>query len=143
MRRIWSLLCLVILSGSLSGCDGFFLFVSTGPLPNQHRSPTSPPPTSIGVGDVVDGTFVVPEVCFDVRAPVSGILFVRLSWNPRHGDIDFTFVSSVLPTNVATVASAGERTVVRSLQIDRGQTYRIAVVGDGGPVPFTLTTSLE
>jgi hypothetical protein len=89
MRCIQSLLCLVILSTTLSGCDGFVLFVSTGPLPAQRQSPTSPlpPATVIVVGDVVHSTFVVPQVCFDVRAPATGILFVRLSWDPREGDI--------------------------------------------------------
>ena len=69
MRRSVSLLCLLFLGGSVSGCDGFFLFVSTGPLPDQRISPTSPSPTTvIVVGDVVHSTFVVPQVCFDVRA---------------------------------------------------------------------------
>jgi hypothetical protein len=32
--------------------------------------------------------------------------------------------------------------VVGSLPIAQGQSYRITVVGDHGPVPFTLTTSM-
>ena len=145
MRRTVSLLCLLFLGGSLSGCDGFFLFVSAGPLPDQRQSPTSPvpPATVIVVGDVVHSTFVVPQVCFDVRAPVSGILFVRLSWDPREGDIDVSFASSVFATNVTTVTSAVQTSAVRSLRVTRGQMYRIQVVGNQEPVPFMLTTSLE
>jgi hypothetical protein len=144
MRRLQSLLCLLILGGGLSGCDGFFLFVSTGPLPNQKPSPTSPPQTTvIAVGDVVRSTFVVPQVCFDVRAPATGILFVRLSWDPREGDIDFAFASSVFATSVATATSAGQTSAVRSFRVTGGQVYRIQVVGDQGPVPFSLATSLE
>ncbi|HZJ32459.1 MAG TPA: hypothetical protein VFD21_12855 [Vicinamibacterales bacterium] len=144
MRRLQSLLCLLMLGGGVSGCEGFFLVVSTGPLPDQKLSPTAPPPvTVIAVGDLVHGTFVTPQVCFDVRAPASGILFVNLQWDPREGDIDFTFVSSVFATNVTTVSPGGQTSAVRSLRVTRGQSYRIQVVGDRGPVPFTLTTSLQ
>jgi hypothetical protein len=145
MRCIQSLLCLVILSTTLSGCDGFVLFVSTGPLPAQRQSPTSPlpPATVIVVGDVVHSTFVVPQVCFDVRAPATGILFVRLSWDPREGDIDVAFASSVFATEATAVTSVAQTSAVRSLRVTRGETYRIEVVGNHGPVPFMLTTSLE
>ena len=144
MRRFRSLLCLLILSSVLPACDGFFLFVSTGPLPAQRQSPTSPAPaTVIVVGDVVHSTFIVPQVCFDVTVPVSGVLFVSLSWDPREGDIDVAFASSVFATNVSTVTSVAQTSAVRSLRVTRGQTYRIQVVGGHGPVPFTLTTSLE
>ena len=144
MRRTVSLLCLLFLGGSLSGCDGFFLFVSTGPLPDHRQSPTSPLPTTvITVGEVVHSTFVVPQICFDVRAPATGILFVRLSWDPREGDIDFAFASSVFATDVTTVRSVAQTLAVRSLRVTRGETYRIQVVGNQGPVPFMLATSLE
>ena len=145
MRCILSRLCLLILSTTLSACDGFFLFVSAGPLPDQRQSPTSPvpPATVIVVGDVVHSTFVVPQVCFDVRAPATGILFVRLSWDPREGDIDVAFASSVFATKVTAVTSVAQTSAIRSLRVTRGQTYRIQVVGNQGPVPFTLTTSLE
>jgi hypothetical protein len=148
MRRLRSLLCLLVLSGSLSGCDAF-VFVSAGPLPDQRPSPTSSPaPTSIAVGDIVHSTFVVPEVRFDLRAPTTGILFVRISWDSRHGDIDVTFVSSVFASNVlvrdiSTSVSTGQTTAVHSVRVARGETCRIAVVGARGPVPFTLTTSIE
>jgi hypothetical protein len=144
MRCILSLLCLLILSTTLSACDGFF-FVSAGPLPDQRQSPTSPEPpaTVIVVGDVVHSTFVVPQVCFDVRAPATGILFVTLSWDPREGDIDVAFASSVFATNVTTVTSVAQTSAVRSLRVTRGQMYRVQVVGNQGPVPFTLATSLE
>ena len=148
MRRLPSLLCLLTLSTGLSGCDAF-VFVSAGPLPDQRPSPTSPPaPTFIAVGDVVHSTFVVPDVRFDVRAPATGILFVRLSWDSRHGDIDFTFVSSVFASNViardvSTSVSTGQTMAVRSVRVARGETCRIAVVGTRGPVPFTLTTSFQ
>jgi hypothetical protein len=143
MRRVLSLLCLLCLGASLTGCDGFFLFVSTGPLPNQRQSPTSPPATAIVIGDVVHSTFVSPEVCFDVRSPASGILFVNLSWDPRNGDVDFSFASSVGATEVTRSNSTSERSVGRTLRVAAGQTYRIAVVGNREPVPFMLTTSLE
>jgi hypothetical protein len=142
MRRLQSLLCLLMLGGSVSGCEGFFLFVSTGPLPDQRQSPTSQP-TSIAVGSIVHSTFLVPEVSFDVRAPANGILFVSLSWDPREGDIDFTFVSSVFATDVTRSSSTGQQSAVRSLRVTRGQICRIQVVGNHGPVPFTLSTSLE
>jgi len=145
MRCIVSLLCLMILSTALSACDGFFLFVSAGPLPDQRQSPTAPvpPATVIVVGDVVHSTFVVPQVCFDVRAPATGILFVTLSWDPREGDIDVAFASSVFATNVTMVTSVVQTSAVRSLRVTRGQMYRVQVVGNQGPVPFTLATSLE
>jgi len=144
MRRTVSLLCLLCIGASLSGCDGFLLFVSAGPLPGQKPSPTSPlPPTAIVVGDVVHSTFVVPQVCFDVRAPATGILFVRLSWDPREGDIDFAFASAVFATSVTTATSVGQTSALRSLRVTRGETYQIQVVGNRGPVPFTLSTSLE
>ena len=142
MRRFVSLLCLLCLGSSLSGCDGFFLFVSTGPLPDQRQSPTSSP-TVIVAGDVVHSTFIIPEVCFDVSAPTSGILFVNVSWDPRNGDIDFSFASSVFATEVTRRSSTTERSAVRSLRVVAGQTYRITVIGDREPVPFKLTTSLE
>ena len=144
MRRLRSLLCVFVLSGGLSGCDTF-VFVSAGPLPDQRPSPTSSPaPTSIAVGDIVHSTFVVPEVRFDLRAPTTGILFVRISWDSRHGDIDVTFVSSVFGAGAMStsgVSPTGQGSAVRSVRVTRGQTYRIAVVGSEGPVPFSLTTS--
>jgi hypothetical protein len=95
------------------------------------------------VGDVVHSTFVVPQICFDVRAPATGILFVRLSWDPREGDIDVAFASSVFATEATAVTSVAQTSAVRSLRVTRGETYRIEVVGNHGPVPFMLTTSLE
>ena len=137
MRRFRSLLCLLMLSGSSSGCDAF-VFISAGPLPDS-RSPTAPlPPRPIVLGELVNGTFVVPEVCFDLRAPRSGTLFIRISWDRRHGDIDLAFLSSVFSTTASHDAS-----VVGTLNVVQGRQYRIAVVGDHGPVPFSLTTSME
>ena len=144
MRRLGPLPCLLILAAIVSGCEGFTLFVSTGPIPNQRQSPTSPPPpTPIVVGDVVHGTFIVPEVLFDVRPRASGVLFISLSWDSREGDIDFTFLSAVFATDVTTGATAGQSSAVRSVRVTGGQTYRIAVVGSAGPVPFTLSTSMQ
>ena len=73
---------------------------------------------------------------------------MRLSWDSRHGDIDFTFVSSVFASNVivrdvSTSVSTGQTTAVGSVRVARGETCRIAVVGRRGPVPFTLTTSFQ
>src|SRR5262245_65826405 len=124
MRRFRSLLCLLILGSGLSACDGFFLVVSTGPLPAQRQSPIPTPATVIVVGDVVRSTFVVPQVCFNVRAPATGILFVNLSWDPHDGDIDVTFVSTVGVTAMTTVTSV-QGSAVRSLRVTNGQTYQL------------------
>ena len=140
MRRFGSLVCLLVLAGSCSGCEGFFLYVSTGPIAPVKVSPV---PTPIVVGELVHGTFVVPEVCFDVIAPATGTLFVGLSWDPRDGDIDFSFVSVVLPSLAATSSSPAKGAAGGSLRVTRGQTYRITVVGEREPVPFTLTTSMK
>ncbi len=141
MRRLGPLLFSVMLAGVLSGCEGFTLFVSTGPIVSERHSPALLP-VPIFVGDVVHSTFIVPEVLFDVRPLASGILFSSLSWDPREGDIDFRFLSAVFATNVQTAASTGQSSTVRSVRVTGGQTYRIAVVGSDGPVPFTLTTSM-
>jgi hypothetical protein len=140
MRRFGSCLCLLVLAGSCSGCEGFVLIVSTGPLPVVKSSPV---PQPIVIGETVHGTFVVPEVCFDVIAPANGTLFVGLSWDRRNGDIDFTFVSVVLPSHAATAAATSDGSSTGSLRVTRGESYRITVLGQKGPVPFTLTTSLK
>lgn len=142
MRQLGSLLCLLMLAGVSAACDGFVLFVSTGPLPDAKHSPTAPPPPRpIVLGEVVRTTFVVPEVCFDLKAPANGTLFVRISWDPDDGDIDLAFASTVLPATVG--GSSGGGAAVRTLRVAAGQSYRIAVTGRQGPVPFTLTTSME
>jgi len=133
MRRLQSLLCLLMLGSGVSGCEGFFLVVSTGPLPDQKLSPTAPPPvTVIAVGDLVHGTFVTPQVCFDVRAPASGILFVNLQWDPHEGDIDFTFVSSVFATSVTTVSPGGRRRLSAAFAslAARATGFRSSATGD-------------
>jgi len=139
MRQLGSRLLVLVLAGLSSGCDGFTLFVSTGPLPNSDRSPTAPPPPRpIVLGDLVHGTFIVPETCFDLQAPRSGTLFIRITWDRRHGDLDLAFLSSVFSTTTSHDAS-----VTGTRHVAQGQRYRITVVGDQGPVPFTLTTSIE
>jgi hypothetical protein len=138
MRQPGFALLVLILAVVLSGCDGFTLFVSTGPLPHSHQSPTGPPPRPIVLGEFVNGTFIVPEVCFDLRAPRSGTLFIRISWDRRDGDLDLAFLSSVFAT-----ATSHDASVTGTLHVAQGQSYRITVVGDHGPVPFTLTTSLD
>ena len=140
MRRFGSFLCVLVLAAGCSGCEGFVLVVSTGPIPVAKSSPV---PTPIVVGELVHGTFVVPEVCFDVIAPASGTLFVGLSWDRRSGDIDFTFVSVVLPSLAATAGTVSDGSKTGSLRVTRGESYRITVLGQKGPVPFTLTTSLK
>ena len=139
MRQPGSALLVLLLTGLFSGCDGFTLFVSTGPLPDSQRSPIAPPPPRpIVLGDVVHGTFIVPETCFDLHAPRSGTLFIRITWDRRHGDLDLAFLSSVFSTTTSYDAS-----VTGTLHVAQGQSYRITVVGEHGPVPFTLTTSLD
>lgn len=135
MRRMRALLFLV-LAGLSSGCDNVALFVSA-PLPDSGLPPTAPPPRTIVPGEFVNGTFVVPEVCFDLRAPRSGTLFIRITWDRRNGDIDLAFLSTVFSTTTSHEAS-----IIGTLHVAQGQSYRITVVGDRGPVPFTLTTSI-
>ena len=138
MRHPGSILLLLLLASVSSACEGFKLFVSTGPLPDSRQSPTAPPPRAIGLGDIVNGIFVVPEVSFDVLAPRTGTLFIRISWDRRHGDLHLAFLSSVFSTTTSNEAS-----VVGTLAVAQGQRYRITIVGDQDPVPFTLATSLE
>ena len=139
MRPFASALLVLVLTGASSGCDGFALFVSTGPLPDSPQSPTAPPPPRpIVLGDVIHGTFIVPEVCLDLRAPRSGTLFIRITWDRRHGDLDLAFLSTVFATTTSHDAS-----VTGTLSVAQGQRYRITVVGHRGPVPFSLTTSIQ
>jgi hypothetical protein len=138
MRQIRSRIVVFAIACASAGCDGFTLFVSTGPLPKSRTSPTAPlPPRPILLGETVTGTFVVPEVCFDLQAPRSGTLFIRITWDRRHGDLDLAFVSTVMAT------TSHDASVVGTLHVAQDQRYRITVVGDHGPVPFTLTTSIE
>jgi hypothetical protein len=139
MRRVGFLLFVLFAACWCAACDGFTLFVSAGPLPESKTSPTAPaPPRPIVLGEIVAGTFLVPEVSFDLRAPRSGTLFIRISWDRRDGQIDLAFLSTVLSTTTSHDASA-----IGTLHVAQGQRYRITVVGDHGPVPFTLTTSIE
>lgn len=135
MRKLWAPL-FVVLAGLLSGCDNFALFVSA-PIPDTGLPPAAPPPRSIVLGDVVHGTFIVPEICFDVQAPRSGTLFIRITWDRRHGDLELALLSTVMST------TSHDASVTGTLHVAQGQRYRITVVGDHGPVPFTLTTSLD
>ena len=135
MRKLWAALC-IVLAGLSSGCDNFALFVSA-PLADTGLPPAAPPPRSIVPGEFVSGTFLLPEVSFNLRAPRSGTLFIRISWDRRHGDIDLAFLSTVF-----SVASH-DASIVGTLKVAQGQNYRITVVGDHGPVPFTLMTSFD
>jgi len=137
MRQLGSPLLVLVLAGLSSGCDGFTLFVSSGPLPARRTSPTAPLPRTIVLGEIVPGTFIVPEVCFDLQAPRSGTLFIRITWDRRHGDLDLAFLSSVFST------TSHDASVTGTLHVAQGQRYRISVVGNHGPIPFTLATSLE
>ena len=135
MRKRWVAL-LIVLAGLSSGCDNFALFVSA-PLPDTGLPPTAPPPRSILLGEFVNGTFLVPEVSFNLRAPRSGTLFIRITWDRRNGEIDLAFLSTVFSITSHDASVIGRLTVVQ------GQSYRITVVGDHGPIPFTLSTSFE
>jgi hypothetical protein len=84
----------------------------------------------------------VPEVCFDVTPAVTGNLFVFVSWDRREGDIDLTLGSSVF-TLAAVSASSADVSLVGTMRVAAGQSYRVTVAGERGPVPFTLRTSLE
>ena len=138
MRHRGSVLFLLLLAGVSSGCEGFKLFVSTAPLQDSRQSPAAPPPRSIGLGDIVNGTFLVPEVSFDLLAPTTGTLFIRITWDRRQGDLHLAFLSSVF-----SATAGNEVSVVGTLAVARGQRYRITVVGERDPVPFSLTTSIE
>ena len=138
MRHRGSILLLLLLAGVSSGCEGFKLFVSTGPLPDSRQSPTAPPPRVIGLGDIVNGTFLVPEVSFDLFAPRTGTLFIRIAWDRRHGDLHLAFLSGVFAATTSNEAS-----VVGTMAVAQGQRYRITVLGEQDPVPFSLTTSIE
>ena len=138
MRRLGPLLLVLFSTCWSAACDGFTLFVSTGPLPDSSTSPTAPlPPRPIVLGETVTGIFVVPEVCFDLRAPRSGTLFIRITWDRRNGDIDLAFLSTVFST------TRHDASIIGTLNVMQGRSYRIIVVGDHGPVPFTLSTSIE
>jgi hypothetical protein len=143
MRQLGALGFLLVLACASAACDGFVLFVSTGPLPPAHSSPTAPvAPRPIVVGEVVRTTFIVPEVCFDVTPAVTGNLFVFVSWDRREGDIDLTLGSSVF-TLAAVSASSADVSLVGTMRVAAGQSYRVTVAGERGPVPFTLRTSVE
>src|SRR5688572_30898757 len=135
MRKLWAPL-FVVLAGLSSGCDNFALFVSA-PIPDTGLPPAAPPPRSIVLGDVVHGTFIVPETCFDLQAPRSGTLFIRITWDRRHGDLDLAFLSSVFST------TSHDASVTGTLHVAQGQRYRISVVANHGPIPSTLATSLK
>jgi hypothetical protein len=138
MRHRGSVFLLLLLAGVSSGCEGFKLFVSTGPLTDSRQSPTAPPPRAIGLGDIVNGTFFVPEVSFDLLAPRTGTLFIRITWDRRHGDLHLAFLSSVF-----SATTSNEAALVGTLAVVQGQRYRITVVGERDPVPFSLATSIE
>jgi hypothetical protein len=138
MRQLASALLVLVLAGASSSCDGFTLFVSTGPLPDSPQSPTAPPPPRpIVLGDVIHGTFIVPELCFDLQAPRSGTLFIRITWDRRYGDLELAFLSTVLSV------TSHDASIIGTFNVVHGRSYRITVVGDRGPVPFTLTTSIQ
>ena len=138
MRCFQSLLCLLMLGTGLSACDGFKLFVSTGPLPDSSQSPAAPPTRLIGLGDIVNTTFIAPEASFDLLAPRTGTLFIRIIWDRRHGDLHLAFLSTVLSTTTSHDAS-----LIGTMAVAGGQRYRITVVGDSDRVPFVLTTSID
>jgi hypothetical protein len=135
MRRFWFPL-FTVLAGLSSGCDNFALFVSA-PLPDTGLPSGAPRPRTIVPGEFVSGTFVVPEVRFDLKAPRSGTLFIRITWDRRNGEIDLAFLSTVFSI------TSHDASVIGTLTVVQGQSYRITVVGDHGPVPFTLSTSFE
>ena len=138
MRQVGSLVVVFVLAVTSARCDGFTLFVSAGPLPESRPSPTAPaPPRPLVPGEIVNGIFIVPEVRFDLRAPRSGTLFIRITWDRRKGDIDLAFLSTVFSI------TSHDASITGTLKVVQGQSYRITVVGDHGPVPFTLTTSLD
>jgi hypothetical protein len=138
MRHPGAVLLLLLLAGVSSGCEGFKLFVSTGPLPDSHQSPTASPPRAIGLGDIVNGTFAAPEASFDLLAPRTGTLFIRIVWDRRHGDLHLAFLSTVFSTTTSHDASR-----TGTISVAQGQRYRITVVGDSDRVPFMLTTSMD
>ena len=135
MRKLWAPF-FIVLAGLSSGCDNFALFVSA-PLPDTGLPPTAPPPRSIVPGEFVNGTFLLPEVSFNLRAPRSGTLFIRVSWDRRNGDIALAFLSTVFSV------TSHHASIIGTLHVAAGQNYRITVVGDHGPVPFTMTTSFD
>ena len=137
MRYRGTILLLLLVAGVSSACEGFKLFVSTGPLPESRQSPTAPPPRVIGLGDIVNGTFLVPEVSFDLLAPRTGTLFIRITWDRRDGDLHLAFLSTVLST------TSHQASVTGTLAVVQGQRYRITVLGEEDAVPFSLTTSIE
>jgi len=140
MRQPGALFSVLVLAGGFAACDDFALFISPGPIPPAHSSPIAP--RSIVVGEFVSATFVVPEIVFDLSARSTGNLLVIVRWDRRHGDIDLILGSSVFALPAAH-RSIGDAALAGTLRVVDGQNYRLTVAGARGPVPFTLTTSIE
>ena len=64
-------------------------------------------------------------------------MFIRITWDRRDGDLGLAFLSTVM------AATSHDASVTGTLHVSQGRQYRITVVGDHGPVPFSLTTSIQ
>lgn len=131
----------------ISGCDGVVLIVSTGPTPPLVPSPTAHTSArDIAFGVAVFGTVTTtqPVQVFDVIAPTTGVLVVRVSWDVRTS-------GSQLLLRVGNTAFPGVRPdwspIVGRVRVAKGDRCRLTVEAqDAGRIStdqFTLTTSLE
>jgi hypothetical protein len=151
MRRFGSHLSALLLSLVVTGCEGFVVLISTGPLPPPVPSPTGPnppPPRPLVVGEVVHSTFAGPVVTYDLAAPSTGTIFVRLSWNRSHGPIQLAVAGSVFTQPAGTSTGSTDVTIVAKTSVRSGEHYTVTVddgsdVAEKAPVDFTLSASMN
>ena len=124
MRQPGAVLLLMVLAGVSSGCDGFTLFVSTGPLPDSHQSPA---PTAAAPNRSWRHR---PRHLYrpgNVLRPAGAQKWDAVHpdhVDRRHGDLDLAFLSSVFST------TSHDASVTGTLHVAQGQRYRISVVGN-------------
>ena len=134
MTRLAPFLALLITASGCAYGDGFFL-APTGPANTSAFVASAP---LITVGQPLTSTFIGNPLFFDLRAPVSGTLVLRLTWHPR--PFGARFLLSVGGTPFLASAPAWSPIVGR-VAVFAGQTYRVRIEEGFAPWDYGFNDS--
>ena len=114
--------------------------------PGTESGPATPAHAVINVGEPLAATFASQPLTYDLTAPSTGTLVLKLSWDPSRDGARLMIIVANTPF---TASAPNWSPVVGRVQVSKGQTYRVKIEEGvapwdyGSDDPFVLTTAIE